>query len=79
MKSISQNVHLPSGTVAPEESRFEKLETGPFFDTGACAHFRRKLQKIFPLPPENSEPEDLRVLVNKIQAKLNSSAVAKDR
>jgi hypothetical protein len=61
--------------VAPGESRFEKFETGLFFETSAYAHFGRKLQKIFPVPPESSEPKDVRVLLSRIQAKLNKFPV----
>jgi hypothetical protein len=75
MKSASKNNHFRGGTVAPGESRFEKFETGLFCESAAFAHFGRKLQKIFPVPPENSEPEDVRVLLSKIQAKLNKFPV----
>jgi hypothetical protein len=72
MKSTLKRDRFPGGGAAPEVSRFETIEPGPFFETSACAEFGRKLQKIFPLPPESSEPEDVRVLLKKIQAKLNT-------
>jgi hypothetical protein len=71
MKSTLKSDRFPGGS-APERSRFETIEPGPFFKTSACAEFGRKLQKIFPLPPESSEPEDVRALLKKIQAKLNT-------
>jgi hypothetical protein len=75
MKSTSNSNRFQSGAVAPGESRFEKFETGLFFETSAYAHFGRKLQKIFPVPPESSEPKDVRVLLRRIQAKLNKFPV----
>ena len=75
MKSKSRHDHFSVGAVAPEESRFEKFETGFFFETFAYAHLSRKLQKIFPLPPECSEPEDVRILLSTIQEKLSKFPV----
>jgi hypothetical protein len=75
MKFKSRHDHFSVGAVAPEESRFEKFETGFFFETSAYAHLSRKLQKIFPLPPECSEPEDVRILLITIQEKLSKFPV----
>lgn len=79
MKSASENNHFLSGAVAPGESKFEKPEAEPFFETSFCAHFGRKLQKIFPLPPDSSEPENVRILLRKIQATLNNLPAPQDR
>lgn len=67
------------GALAPDESRFEKLEIGPLPETAVCAHFSRKLQKIFPLPSGSSEPENVRLLLRKIRAKLDKLPVPGDR
>jgi hypothetical protein len=75
MKPASRNNHFRAGGVAPGESRFEKFETGFLFEASAHAPFGRKLQKTFPVPPESSEPEDVRVLLSEIQAKLNNFPV----
>jgi hypothetical protein len=63
MKPASRNNHFRAGGVAPGESRFEKFETGFLFEA------------TFPVPPESSEPEDVRVLLTEIQAKLNNFPV----
>ncbi len=63
--------------LAPDESKSEKPEIGPFRETAVCAHFGRNLQKIFPLPSNSSEPEKVRIL-RKIQAKLDKPPVAGD-
>jgi hypothetical protein len=34
------------------------------------AHFRRTLKKSFPFSPEHSEPNEMHILLQKIQAKL---------
>ena len=78
MKPASKNSHFRAGTVAPGESRFEKFETGFLYEASTYAPFGRKLQKIFPLPPESSEPEDVRVLLSEIQAKLNNFPVPEE-
>ncbi len=67
------------GALAPDESRFEKPEIWPFRETAVCAHFGRKLQKIFPLPSNSSEPENVRILLRKIKAKLDNPPIPGDR
>lgn len=54
-------------TLAPGESKFENPEIGSFRETAVRAHFGRKLQKIFPLPSDELEPEDVRMLLQKIR------------
>jgi hypothetical protein len=71
MKLMPENFRFHGGALAPEESQFEKPEIGPFRETSVCAHFGRKLQKIFPLPSISSEPENVRILLHKIRAKLD--------
>ncbi|MDQ6702902.1 MAG: hypothetical protein M3Z96_07275 [Pseudomonadota bacterium] len=75
MKLTPENDRFQGGALAPDESKFEKFEIGPFRDTAVCAHFGRKLQKIFPLPSGSSEPENVRILLRKIQAKLDKPPV----
>jgi hypothetical protein len=70
-----ENDRFQRGALAPDESKFEKLEFGPFRETAVCAHFGWKLQKIFPLPPGSSEPENVRILLRKIHAKLDNPPV----
>jgi hypothetical protein len=70
-----ENDRFQRGALAPDESKFEKLEIGPFRETAVCAHFGWKLQKIFPLPPGSSEPENVRILLRRIQAKLDTPPV----
>ncbi len=81
MTSMSKRNLVPSRAGTLKESRFETFDLEPFLkpEPVACAQFRRNLQKIFPLPPENSEPEDVRVLLKKIQAKLSGCPVPGDR
>lgn len=71
MKLTARNGRFEGDALAPDESKFEKPEIGPFRETAVCAHFGRKLQKIFPLPSNSSEPEIVRILLRKIQAKLD--------
>jgi hypothetical protein len=52
------------------ESRFEKADIGPFAEPSIQAHFGRTLKKLFPLPREHSEPNEMHILLQKIQAKL---------
>jgi hypothetical protein len=52
------------------ESRFEKADIGPFAEPSIQAHFGRTLKKLFPLPPKHSEPNEMHILLQKIQAKL---------
>lgn len=59
------------GTEGPGQSRFEKPEIE--IEKGACAYFGRQLKKIFPAPPESSAPEEIAILLRKIQALLGGS------
>jgi hypothetical protein len=52
------------------ESRFEKADVGPFAEPSIQTHFGRTLKKLFPLPREYSEPNEMHILLQKIQAKL---------
>lgn len=74
MKIYSNQNDFLGGVPLQAESRFENAEIGPIRGKTQCGHFGRKLQKIFPLPRENSEPEKLRNLLLEIQAKLNNKA-----
>ena len=67
MKLMAENGHFQGDALAPDESKFEKPEIGLFREATVCAHFGRKLQKIFPLPCNSSEPENVRILLRKIQ------------
>ncbi|MGI8569897.1 MAG: hypothetical protein ACR2KT_12955 [Methylocella sp.] len=78
MKLTPEKYRFQRGALAPDESRFEKPEIGPFRETAVCAQFGWKLQKIFPLPPGSSEPENVRILLRKIQAKLDRPPVPGD-
>jgi hypothetical protein len=51
------------------ESRLEKADIGLFPEPSIQAH-GRTLKKLFPLPPEHSEPNEMHILLQKIQAKL---------
>ncbi|MGH6853774.1 MAG: hypothetical protein ACREDJ_11400, partial [Methylocella sp.] len=73
-----ENDRFQGGALVPDESKFEKPEVGPFRDTAVCALFGRKLQKIFPLPSNSSEPEIVGMLLRKIQAKLDKPPVPRD-
>ncbi len=64
--------------MAPDESKFENPLIGSFRETTVRAHFGRKLQKIFPLPCNSSEPENIRILLRTIQAKLGKPTVPGD-
>jgi hypothetical protein len=76
MKLTPENDRFQGGALAPDESRFEKPEFGDFRETAVCAHFGGKLQKIFPVPSGGSEPEIVRFLLRKIQAKLDKPPVS---
>ena len=78
MKLMPENDRFPDGALAPDESKFEIPEIGPFRETAVCARFGRKLQQIFPLPSNSSEPENVRILLRKIQAKLDKPPVPGD-
>lgn len=72
MKPTSQHDPFRGSAVACGESKFEKVEIGPFFGTSAIAHFGRRLQTVFPLPPDSSMPEEVHILLSEIQAKLRN-------
>jgi hypothetical protein len=78
MKIMAENGRLQGAGLASDESKFEKPEIGFLRETKVCAHFGRKLQKIFPLPSNNSEPENVRILLRKLQAKLDKLLVPED-
>ena len=75
---MAENGHFQGDALAPDESKFEKPEIGFFREATVCAHFGRKLQKIFPLPCNSSEPENVRILLRKIQAKLDKPPLPGD-
>jgi hypothetical protein len=58
--------------VARCESRFEKADFGPLAEPSSQASLGRTLKKLFPLPPEHSGPNELRILLQKIRAKLET-------
>jgi hypothetical protein len=72
MELMSKIDQFTGGALAPDESKFEKPEVGPFGGTAARAHFGRKLQQIFALPSNGSEPENIRILLWKIEAKFDN-------
>jgi hypothetical protein len=74
MKIRSNPNDFSDGVPLQAKSRFEKADIGPILGKNNCGHFGRKLQKIFPLPVESSEPEKVRNLLREIQAKLNKNA-----
>ena len=78
MKIMAENGRFQGDGLASDESKFEKPEILSLRETKACAHFGRKLQKTFPLPSNNSEPETVRILVRKVQAKLDKLLVPED-
>src|SRR5205807_3126541 len=71
MKLTPEIGRFHDGALAPGESKFEKPEIGHFRETTVCGPFGRKLQKIFPLPSTNSEPENVRILLHEIRTKLD--------
>jgi hypothetical protein len=78
MKIMAEKGCFQDGAMAPDESKFENPLIGSFRETLVRAHFGRKLQRIFPLPANSSEPENVRVLLRMIQAKLDSPPVSGD-
>ena len=52
------------------ESRFEKADIGLLVEPSTEVRFGRTLKKLFTLPPEQSEPNEMHILLQKIQAKL---------
>jgi hypothetical protein len=71
MKSKLKRDRFLGGAMGPGESRFETFEPGPALERASYAHFGPKLRMIFPLPPESSEPEDVRILLSEIQIRLS--------
>jgi hypothetical protein len=71
MKSKLKRDRFLGGAMGPGESRFETFEPGPVLERASYAHLGHKLRMLFPLPPESTEPEDVRVLLSEIQAKLS--------
>ncbi len=78
MKLTPESDRFQGGALAPSESKFEKPEIGPIREITVCARFSRKLQKIFPLPSNSSEPENVRIQLRKIQAMLDKPLVPGD-
>ncbi len=76
---LTQNDRFQGGALAPDDSKFEKPETGSLQGLTAFAHFGRKLQKVFPLPLNSPEPEHVGILLRKIEAKLDNPPVPGDR
>lgn len=58
------------------KSRFEQPIFGPLGPKGRTAAFAPALQKLFPVPNESSEPEEFRILRQRIAAELNRPAGA---
>jgi hypothetical protein len=54
------------------ESGFEKADIGLLAEPSIQARFGRTLKKLFPLPSEHSEPNEMHILLQKIQAKLEN-------
>jgi hypothetical protein len=79
MKFLPETDHFGSGALAAHESRFEQPDIGPACETSVRTNFGRKLQQVFPLPPENSEPEDVRRLLRRIEPKLDGPPVPNKR
>jgi hypothetical protein len=75
---MAENGRFQGDGLASHESKFETPEIGSLRETKVCAHFGRKLQIIFPLPSNSSEPENVRILLRKIQAKLDKLLVPED-
>jgi hypothetical protein len=61
------------GSFSRLESRFEKVDTGTFAERSVQAQFGRSLRKLYPLPPVHSEPNEVHILLQKIQAKLEEN------
>jgi hypothetical protein len=78
MKLTPEKDRFRNGAFAPDESKFEKPEIGPYWEPGVRARFGRKLQQIFPLPSNSSEPENFRIVLRKIQARFDKPPVPGD-
>ena len=72
---MAEKGRFQGGFMAQDESKFENPLIGSFRETSVGAHFSRKLQRIFPLPANSSEPENVRVLLRMIQAKVDNPPV----
>jgi hypothetical protein len=73
MKLMQRTDVYCSGALAANESRFEQADIGPVCGKTIHAYLSRRLQKLFPLPPESTEPEKVRTLLRKIEAKLDGA------
>jgi len=78
MRLTLENGCFQADASTPDESKFEKPEIWSFREATVCAHFGRKLQKIFPLPCNSSEPDNIRILLRKIKAKLDNPPIPGD-
>jgi hypothetical protein len=56
--------------LSDSESRLEKADIGLLAEPSIQARFGRTLKKLFPLPPEYSEPNEMHILLQKIQGKF---------
>jgi hypothetical protein len=70
MKPNSKAQSFSDSPFARRESRFEKADIGLLAEPSIQARFGRTLKKLFPLPPEHSEPNEMHILLQKIQGKL---------
>jgi hypothetical protein len=52
------------------ECRFEKADMGLLSEPSIQARLARTLKKFFPLPPEQSEPNEMHILLQQIQGKF---------
>jgi hypothetical protein len=78
MKLTTEKNGFRDGAFASDESKFERPEIGPLGETAVRAQFGRKLEQIFPLPSNSSEPETVRILLRKIHAKFDTPPVPGD-
>jgi hypothetical protein len=70
MKPNPKAQSISASPFARCESRFEKADIGLLVEPSIQARFGRTLKKLFPLPPEHSEPNEMHILLQKIQVKL---------
>ncbi|MCI0466378.1 MAG: hypothetical protein L0Y57_05150 [Beijerinckiaceae bacterium] len=68
-----------NGASAAKESKFEQPELDVCCETAVGAYFGRKLQLLFPLPPENSEPEHVRAILQRIDAGQESACPSEEK
>jgi hypothetical protein len=66
MKLTLESENFRNGAVAAIQSRFEQPDLGPVCKPAVCALFSRRLQKLFPPPPEGSAPDHVRSLLQRI-------------